>query len=350
MNKSIITQDELKQYQQAGLFNSVITMDGGFGGLTTPNVNMPAGILTKISPYIVSIITRKRTADEVVGRRMKVLDWEQEDLLMPIVEQKGETANYSDFGNPPTASMNPTYIYAGHQRISIDVVNGRLKNAQLAQSRINGEAYNMSTALEKLAISFNNIAFNGVPGIPEGSKYPIYGILNNPDLPAYQAADTTTTNATFETFYKDVVNLINDVIAQSKGHVTPDSRMVLALSNKRAGLLSLLNQIGNKTVKAAIAESYPNLKWVLSPELDGAYTGGLDVMYLRAESLDETRVKEEGLQADTLVDSAILGFSELARAGAIETHSNYTSQTMSSGTVGAIVSRPFMFARRYFAS
>lgn len=350
MNKSIITQDELKQYQHAGLFNVMKTMDGGFGGLTTPNVNMPAGILTKISPYIVSIITRKRTADEVIGRRMKVLDWEQEDLLMPIVEQKGETVNYSDFGNPPAASMNPTYIYAGHKRISIDVVNGRLKNAQLAQSRINGEAYNMGTALEKLAISFNNIAFDGVPGIPDGSKYPIYGILNNPDLPAYQAADTTTANANFETFYKDVVNLINDVIAQAQGHVSTDSRMVLALSNRRANLLSLLNQIGNKTVKAAVAESYPNLKWVLSPELDGAYTGGLDVMYLRAESLDETRVKEEGLQADTLVDSAILGFSEIAIAGAIETHSNYTSQTMSSGTVGTIVPRPYMFARKYFAS
>lgn len=350
MNKNVITQDELKQYQQAGLFNSVKTMDGGFGGLTSPNAFMPAGILTQISPYIISIITRKRTADEVVGRRMKVLDWEQEDLLMPIVEQKGEAVEYSDFGNPPAVSMNPTYIYAGHKRISTNVVNGRLKNAQLAQSRINGEAYNMSTALEKLAITFNNIAFNGVPGIPEGSKYPIYGILNNPDLPAYQAADTTTANASFETFYKDVVNLINDVIAQSQGHVTPDSKMVLALSNKRAGLLSLLNQIGNKTIKAAIAESYPNLKWVLSPELDGAYTGGLDVMYLRAESLDETEVKEGGLQADTLVDSAILGFSELAIAGAIETHSNYTAQTMSSGTVGAIVPRPYMFGRRYFNS
>lgn len=350
MSRKFITQDELKQYQAAGIFNGIKTMDGGFGGLTTPNVNMPAGILTELSPYIVSVITRKRTADEVIGRRMKLLDFEQQDFLMPMVEGKGETVDYSDVGNAPIVGMNPTYIYTGHKRFSINVVNGSLKNAQLAQARINGEAYNMSTGLERLAITFNDIAFTGVPGIPEGSKYPIYGVLNNPDLPAYRATETTTADATFEKFYKDVVGLIEEVISRAQGHVSPNSKMVLAISNRRNGLLSLINQIGNKSIKAAIAESYPNLTWVLAPELDGAYTGGLDVMYLRAESLEETAVKEQGLETDSLVDSSILGFSELARAGAVEVHSNYTLQTISSGSLGTIISRPFMFGRRYFAS
>ncbi len=323
---------------EKGLFN-IRTTDGGISGVTAANNVLPAGILTNISPDMVRVITRKRTADMVVGDRKKLLNWEQNDALIPLLEQLGETQPYSDYESAPTTAINPDFIYAGHYRFSSKVQVGDLESRQLALARVSAQAEKTAAALETLAIEFNNIAFFGLPSQPDGAKYPVYGILNNPSLPAYKAATSTTAAATFDTVYADIQSMITDVLVSARGHADPSSRMYLAIANSRAAWLGLVNQYG-KSVKEVVKENYPNLEWILSPEFVGAYTGDLDVMYLRVESDGLANVK----------DSAVLGFSELALSSATEVYANHTEQVVSSGSVGAIVYRPYMFARRYFTA
>lgn len=336
MKNDMLEASEIRYLQEKGIFKSQ-TMDGGIAPLTSPNAVLPAGILTQISTDLVRIITRKRTADLVIGTRKKVLDWEDNDALIPIIEPLGEAQPYSDFGNPPATSLNPSFAQAGHYRFSSTVQVGNLEQQQLSRAKISAQSEKMAAALETLAIEFNNIAFFGLPNLPTGAKYPVQGILNNDNLPAYQAATTTQATATFDTVYADVRDIVAEVITNSKGHVQANSKMYLIVSNAMATLNTLLNQWG-KSVKEVVKENYPNLEWVYSSELDGAYTGGLNVMYLRVEDGDLANVR----------DSAIIGFSELALSSAVDVSANFTEQVISSGTVGTIVYRPYMFARRYF--
>ena len=329
--KAII--DELNR---KGIFNSIKTQDGGPAGITPSNVFMPAGILTKISADLVKVVTRKRTADEIIGNRKKLGMWEQNDVLVRNLEQLGETKPYTDKDNAPVVSLNPQFIYAGHYRFSVKAQPGDLESAQMALANISNEAEQYAAALETLAIEFNNTAFFG--SNKADGAYKVYGILNNPSLDAYKTASSTTANTTFETFFKDVRDLIQDVISKARGHASSDSNITIGIANSRALNFSLVNQYG-QTVEEVLKKTFHNLKIVNSPELDKAYNEQ-DVMICRFENPDVANVAE----------TAVLGFSEIALASPVVRYETYSSQKFSSGSFGCIVYKPYMIARSYFAS
>lgn len=329
--KAII--DELNR---KGIFNSIKTQDGGPAGITPSNVFMPAGILTKISADLVKVVTRKRTADEIIGNRKKLGMWEQNDVLVRNLEQLGETKPYTDKDNAPVVSLNPQFIYAGHYRFSVKAQPGDLESAQMALANISNEAEQYAAALETLAIEFNNTAFFG--SNKADGAYKVYGILNNPSLDAYKTASSTTANTTFETFFKDVRDLIQDVISKARGHASSDSNITIGIANSRAMNFSVVNQYG-QTVEEVLKKTFHNLKIVNSPELDKAYNEQ-DVMICRFENPDVANVAE----------TAVLGFSEIALASPVVRYETYSSQKFSSGSFGCIVYKPYMIARSYFAS
>lgn len=337
----ILNSYEIRALQEKGYFtvdNGIKTMDGGLSGLTPSNSAIPAGLLTTITPEIVKVITRKRTADDLVGAKRKVIDWATEDLIIPVLEHLGEAESYSDYGRPAAVSLNPSYVRAGHKRFSTEFIVGDLESEQLAKTKISAESEKAAACLETLAIKQNNIAIFGTPQ-PEGSAYAVYGLLNNPDLPPYTQTTTTTATATFDTFYADIQAMITKVLSSGKGYVDTDSQMVMAISPNRANLLGMVNQFG-RSIREVVKENYPNLKWVLSPELQGAYTGNLDTIYLRVDVENLAGVSE----------TAIQGFSEFGRTSPQYQDGNARIQIVSAGSTGAIVYRPYLYARMYFAS
>lgn len=337
MNK--LNYNEIKALQSKGFFTvdeNVRTMDGGVAGLTSGNNFIPAGLLTNLSPDMVKVITRKRTADSLVGPKKKVLDWAQNDVVIPVLEQLGEAQAYSDYGTPSAVGVNPTFVNAGHYRYFTKIQVGALESEQLSLARIAAEAEKTAAALEVLAIQDNNISIFGLASVPEGAAYPVRGLLNTDTLPAYEAMTTTGTTATFATIYEDVQSMISEIIVASNGHIDPTSKFVLAIPSGRSTWLGLVNDFG-RSVLEILKINYPNLEIVLSPELAGAYTGGLDAVYMRAEAA--------GL--GNVADTAVQGFSEFARASAVEVKALVKEQVLSAGTVGAIVYRPYLFARRY---
>ena len=291
----------MDELNRKGIFNTakVQVMDGGPAGITPSNVYMPAGILTKISADLVRIITRKRTADEIIGNRKKLGMWEQNDILTRNLEQLGETKPYTDKDNAPTVSLNPQFIYAGHYRFSVKAQPGDLESAQMALANISNEAEMYAAALETLAIEFNNTAFFGTT--KQAGAYPVYGFLNNPSLDAYKTASSTIANA-------------------------------------RAMNFSVVNQYG-QTVEEVLKKTFHNLKIVNSPELDAAYNDN-DVMVCRIENTEAANVAE----------TAVLGFSEIALASPVVRYETFTSQKFSSGSFGTIVYKPYMIARSYFTA
>lgn len=331
--KSIISELNRK-----GIFNNakVQTFDSSPTGITPSNVYMPAGILSKISPDLVRIVTRKRTADEIIGNRKKLGNWEQNDVVTRNLEQLGETTPYTDKDNASVVSLNPTFIYAGHYRFSVKAQPGDLESAQMALANISNEAEMYAAALESLAIEFNNTAFHGTT--KQSGVYPVYGILNNPSLDSYKTLNSTTATTTFDTFFNDVRALIQDVITKSKGWANSDSNIVIGIANARSMNFSIVNQYG-QTVEEVLKKTFHNLKIVNSPELDSAYNSQ-DVMICRVENTESSNVAE----------TAVLGFSEIALASPVVRYETFTSQKFSTGSFGCVVYKPYMISRGYFQS
>ena len=309
-----IKDKQLLDINKKGVFNIVNTdsvtgvskvlmrvNDGGLDLQTPTNVAMPAGLLTNISPNMVEIILKKRTAEVVMGGKQKLLDWHQNDIIVPIVEKAGETAGYEDYGNAPTAGTNATFARRGHYRFSSGVKIGRLQSMQMSEARVSLEQSNMDAALEALAIKFNKIAFEGWQDA--ALTFPITGILN----------DHTSGN-----------------------HLDLNSPFRLCMANSIFMTMTSINALGTTPVIDALRLSIPNLTVEMIPEFANAYNNTNDVMYI----IGENNVGGVNMTGD-------LGFSELALASNTVAYENYTSQVYSSGSVGAVFYKPYNVVRRY---
>lgn len=338
----MLKKENMKLLNSKGLFNyfdskSSRVMDGGLASSVGYNVGMPAGILSQLTALQVEIITKKLTADLLIGSREKMLDWEKNDLIVPIIEKTGEVKEYSDFGNPPTSGVNPNFAQMGHYRFSSNVKIGSLEARQLSLGKMSAETIQMNASLEALAIEFNNVAFYG-RAKPVGSTYPVYGLLTNPDLSTYQQATSTMASTTFESFRTDILSLVQTAINQANGNLNLTSTFKIGIANKRYANLALINTLG-VSVAESLKSIMPNVEFIQVPDFDGAYTGSKDVMYAIGEN-----------NVGGVAETAKLGFSEIGLASTIEVHTNYTMQTISSGSTGAVILKPYNIARAYFDS
>lgn len=341
-----IAKNQILELNKKGVFNiiagdaysshiSARVTDGGLGTLTTPNATMPAGILTNISPNMVEIVLKKRTAEIVAGGKQKLLNWQQNDIIVPIVEKAGETAGYTDYDNAPVSGTNATFARRGHYRFSASVKIGRLQSMQMSEARISLEQSNLDAALEALAIKFNTIAFEGWKS-PD-LTYPIYGILNDPGLSAYKEAGFAADgSATFEQVYNEVRAAIQELIVQSGNHLDLNSPYRLCMANSIFMTMTSINALGTTPVIDALRMIIPNLTVEMIPEFEKAYNKTNDVFYIIGEN------NIGGVQ-----NTCDLGFSELALASSAVAYENHTSQVFSSGSVGSVFYKPYNVVRRY---
>lgn len=342
-----ILDTQLKELNEQGVFNVISqdnrggisvnhrVIDGGMDLLTPTNVAFPAGLLTNISPNMVEIVLKKRTAEVVMGGKLKLLDWQQNDIIVPIVEKAGETAGYSDFDNAPVSGTNATFARRGHYRFSAGVKIGRLQSMQMSEARVSLEQSNLDAAIEALAIKFNTIGFNGwkEPNL----TYPIVGILNDPGLPAYKEAGFASDgSATFQQVYDEIRSAVQELIVQSGNHLDLNSPYRVCMANSIFMSMTSINALGTTPVIDALRMVIPNLTFEMIPEFEKAYNNTNDVIYIIGEN------NVGGVKA-----TGDLGFSELALASNTVAYENHTSQIFSSGSVGAVFYKPYNVARRY---
>lgn len=342
-----ILDSQLKKLNEEGVFNVVSqdsrgfaevshrVNDGGMDLLTPTNIAFPAGLLTNISPNMVEIILKKRTAEVVMGGKLKLLDWQQNDIIVPIVEKAGETSGYTDFDNAPVSGTNATFVRRGHYRFSAGVKVGRLQSMQMSEARVSLEQSNLDAAIEALAIKFNTIGFNGWKDAD--LTYPIVGILNDPGLPAYKEAGFASDgSATFQQVYDEIRSAVQELIVQSGNHLDLNSPYRVCMANSIFMSMTSINALGTTPVIDALRMVIPNLTFEMIPEFEKAYNNTNDVIYIIGEN------NVGGVKA-----TGDLGFSELALASNTVAYENHTSQTFSSGSVGAVFYKPYNVARRY---
>ena len=328
-----ISNTELKALQAKGFFNSERNVfSDAMPTFTAQNIGMPAGILTALNPQAVENILALRTGDLALGKREKLLDWADEKYFTPMIERTGQTTPYSDFGMPLVSGLNANFNETGHYRFTAKYQHGNLEAAQYQKGRINYQAFLLSAVTEALAVELNNVAFNGY--IKNSSNaYVCYGLLNNPELPSYEAAQNTFEAMTWQNIMNFFTKAVTKLTQQTGNNINGESKIRVVIS------ASAFNSLKSKWTDMGISAYeklqglYPNMYFVSAIELDKVENNE-KAIYFIGES-----------NAGGIADSTKLGYSELALAGNVVQTDNGYSQAISAGTCGALVFKPSFIVR-----
>lgn len=307
-------------------------MDAGIAGVTTPSVTAPIQFLQHWLPNVVEVVTAAKEIDAIAGRTIAG-NWYDEQIVMQVLERTGQAVPYGDHTDIPLSSWNLNYETRDIVRFEEGVQVGILEELRAGAMNISSQTRKREAAAESLAIELNNIGFFGYN---EGDNK-TYGLLNDPNLPAYTTvatgASTTTTWATKT--YAEIVADIRTAFAALRvksGNLFKPERdaSVLALPVACMEYLNVENQFG-KSVYEFIKQNYPNVRIESAVQLDGA-NGGANVFYLFAESINGNPVLNQYVQ-------------DIFRLIGTEKKAKVFVEDYSNATAGILVSQPIGLVR-----
>lgn len=240
--------------------------------LQTPvSVGVPALFTTFIDPNVVPILFGAQNASKVFGEERKG-DWTYNFFTFPVEEFAGNVTPYSDFTENVSSDVNFAYPTRENFLFETVIKYGDREAGVAAKAKLNLVGSKQQAAAYVLAMAHNKFALYGVAGKK------IYGMLNDPNLPASIAPTSVNSNSTWPAkvaanpegaanlVYDDINKLWIEISGKNAGLVDQNMRIVLAISNKRAAYLTQPNNFG-RTAMSMLKQSFPNLEIVQLPEL-----------------------------------------------------------------------------------
>lgn len=301
------------------------------------NLGVPVQFLQNWLPGLVRTITQARKIDMLVGISTAG-NWEDEEVVQGVLEPTGLAVLYGDYTNVPLSSFNMSYERRGVVRFEQGIRVGALEEARMGRVNVNAATEKRGSAALSLDILRNRVGFYGY----NGGANRVFGFLNDPGLPAYVTVaagtgGTTWATKTFLEITADIRTAMGALQSQSGDTIDPtDTALVLAVATIASQFLAVTSDFGN-SVKSWLAETYPKLRIVTAPELNGA-NGGANVFYLYPETVQDGST-DGGKVFDQIVPTRFqtLGVEQQAKAY-IEDYTN--------ATAGVMVKRPWAIVRR----
>lgn len=297
---------------------------------TTPSNMTPVQFLQFWIGEMVEVVTASRDADNILGREFAG-SWEDEEIVQPVIEFSGQARPYGDKTALNLADFNVNYETRTIVRMEQDVEVGKLESLRAAKQRIDAQGSKRHAASLSLAISANDIAFYGY----NGGVNKTYGLLNDPNLPAYTtvadgSAGTSEWNTkTFNEIVSDIKSWFAQLRVQTGNNFKPErDASVMALPVGVIDALQTVNPLGGISVWDWLGKTYPKCRVESAIQLDGANAGD-NVAYLMAESVAGMKVIGQYMQ-DAL---RLIGVEQKAK-GFLECYSNATAGVMVRVPVG----------------
>ena len=296
---------------------------------TTPNSSVPVELLAYVDARVVEIMTAPRRAREIFYESRKG-DWTTPYAKWRTDEAVGRSRPYSDFAQSGVSDVNSQWRARQQYLFQTTIEYGDLETAMTGAARIDLSAAKQRAAATVLDIDANNFYLLGVRGRE------IYGILNDPDLPAAIApapagsgnsplwSDKSTVQR-----YNDVLALFGQLTSQSGGLIDRNTPLVFALSPEVEVMLGAATDF-NVSVVDMLVKYFADLRIVALPELSSPAAG--ETMMLIAPEVAG-------------MPSGDLGFGEKIRAGRLVAELSSLKQKYVSSTYGGIVLMPFAFAQ-----
>lgn len=295
--------------------------------ITTGSISTPVQFLQAWLPGFVHVITSARKADELLGIST-VGSFEDEEVIQGILEPMGSAVPYGDYTNVPLSSWNVNFQRRSIVRFEQGARIGVLEELRAARMRVSTAAEKRNAAALQLELARNDVAFYGY----NAGNNRTYGYLNDPNLPAYVSPTTgaggnTWALKTFLEIVADIRKLAAGLQTQSGDVIDPEKvPTTLGLATAVAQYLSVVSDYGI-SVRQWMRETYPLMRIVSAPELDGA-NGGANVAYLHADEVpdggtDDRRTFIQMVPAKFMA----LGVEKLSKAY-VEDYANATAGTL----------------------
>lgn len=265
-------------------------MDAAPDMVTTPSTVTAVQFLQYWMPKAIIAATTKRDIDDILGRQ-NAGSFADAEVVQPVVELSGDALPYGDRINGALVDFNVNYEGRTIVRHELDLEVGKLEEEQAAKSRLNAAQLKREAVQVGLEVERNLIGFYG---LNEGVNR-TYGILNDPNLPAYEtvttvqyqgANETEWQYKTFNQIQDDIIIAMRQIRTQSGQNVDPVNHAIrMAVSASCIDFLDKTNAYGTKTIREWLKETYPKLEVVASQWLNGA-NGGQNVFYLIADQIN----------------------------------------------------------------
>lgn len=297
--------------------------------VTAANSGVPVEFTSYIDPMVIPILTATRGAREIFGEAKKG-DWTTSYARFQTSEITGEVEAYTDYGQGGASDVNPTFPVRTQYIYQTNIRYGDREVDVASRARLQLAADKQRAAATVIDIASNKFALYGVAGLE------IYGLLNDPNLPAAVSplpnADNTKTlwaEKSTKEIYEDVLYLFGKMADRGAGHIDANTELVLATSPATQVQLGKATDF-NISARQMLETYFPKIRFVALPELATA-TGGTSIL-LVAPTI-------EGLP------TAQIGFSEKFRAMRLIPESSSFHQKFVGSSYGTIIYRPFAIGK-----
>lgn len=262
--------------------NNVGLSASPLAGISTPSITTPIQFLQAWMPGFVPVATSARKIDDLVGVTT-IGSFEDEEIVQGVLEGAGWSQPYTDYGVVPLSGWNVNFERRTIVRFEMGMTVGFLEDLRSSAIRLNTASEKRNWATMQLDIQRNRIGFYG---FNDGNGR-TYGFLNDPGLPEYQTVaegaleETTWADKTFNEIIADIRTAMAGLQTASMDTIDPQKTPVtMALAMSCYQHLTQVNELGSMSVADWISKTYPNLRIVSAPELDGANsTANVAVFY-----------------------------------------------------------------------
>lgn len=310
------------------------TMDSALTGPATANGHINGHMLETWLPGTLRVATQIRNIDEIVGITT-IGRWEDEKISMRIAEPVAKAELYGDFSNIPLADYRSDVESRGVVRFEQGFMVGKLEDARQSAAGYQAADEKRRATTEALDSGRNQVGFYGF----NSPNTNVYGLQNDPNLPAYISAVVPWLTATYVQLTTEFTAMLTQLEKQMGGKIPDNAKLVFVLPTGYRSIFSTAHPTTGKTFREWLNDEVPNLRIVSTPEFNKA-NGGLDVTYLFIENAgvgDDSDVQEASIIQAVPVRFQVLG-SENRIKGYIEDAVN--------ATAGVLVIRPWAFTRR----
>lgn len=296
--------------------------------VTAANSGVPVEFTSYIDPMVIPILTATRGAREIFGEAKKG-DWTTSYARFQTSEITGEVEAYTDYGQGGASDVNPTFPVRTQYIYQTNIRYGDREVDVASRARLQLAADKQRAAATVIDIASNKFALYGV------ARLEIYGLLNDPNLPATvsplpnAAGETSWTEKSTKEIYEDVLYLFGKMADRGAGHIDANTELVLATSPATQVQLGKATDF-NISARQMLETYFPKIRFVVLPEL-ATETSGISIL-LVAPTI-------EGLP------TAQIGFSEKFRAMRLIPESSSFHQKFVGSSYGTIIYRPFAIGK-----
>lgn len=301
-------------------------------------ITNPSQFLQTWLPGLVRTITQARVIDELIGMSVGG-DWADEEVIQQVLEPTGSALPYTDHGNVPLASWNPSFERRTVVRFEQGFEVGRLEEDRTSRvPNFNTAAEKRMSAALSLEILRNRIGFYGY----YNGTNRTFGILNDPNLPAYvtvanPGGGTTWATKTFLQITADLRAAMGALRTSSGATIDPArTSLVLGIASNAVDYLTVTSDFG-VSVSQWMAATYPRVRVVPVPEFNAA-NGGANVFYLFADRVEDG--SSDGGEVFAQIVPAKL------RSLGVEQRVKTYLEDYTNATAGVMLKRPFALVRR----